>query len=471
MKIFLLLLNAFAVLAAKSDDLITNLPGLSQLPSYKMYSGYLDATSQRHFHYWFVESQSDPANDPVVLWLNGGPGCSSLDGLLSENGPLHVNDDGATLYNNPYSWNKIANVLYLESPAGVGYSYDETGNVKTDDDQVSLENYQALQDFFKKFPEFLKNPFFITGESYGGIYVPTLSVRIVQGTSNINFQGLAVGNGLSSSQLNDDSLVLFAYYHGLFGSTLQSELITYCCNGTSLARETCQFSKSEIGDCQDAVEEVMQYVYNSGLNTYALYLDCYGGDDNAIAQRYRHDMNMLFRNLSPERRAKIFNRKLLSRQPHVGLRLTPPCINATAVTSWLNREDVRTALHIEKSLKKWAVCSEVVSATYGRIYNDMTPQYNQLLKDNNLSILIYNGDTDMACNFLGDEWFVDDLGLKSTRSHVPWYVDGQVAGFVKVFDKLTYTTIRGAGHMVPQWAPKYAFVMFEKFIHKKPFNN
>lgn len=115
----------------------------------------------------FVESQSDPTSDPVVLWLNGGPGCSSLDGFLSENGPLHVcdlgkescnlafmkvymfgfwfkvKDDGNTLYENPYSWNKIANVIYLESPAGVGYSYDDNNNVETDDDKVLIFRFLA----------------------------------------------------------------------------------------------------------------------------------------------------------------------------------------------------------------------------------------------------------------------------------------------------------------------------------------
>eukprot|EP01084_Bolivina_argentea_P106693 190871_1 len=87
-----------------SGDLITDLPGVTWNINYKQYSGYLDATSSHHLHYWFQESQNDPANDPVVLWLNGGPGCSSLDGLLYEQGSIHVYDN-ATLWNNPYSWN------------------------------------------------------------------------------------------------------------------------------------------------------------------------------------------------------------------------------------------------------------------------------------------------------------------------------------------------------------------------------
>uniref|UniRef100_F6Y403 Carboxypeptidase n=1 Tax=Ciona intestinalis TaxID=7719 RepID=F6Y403_CIOIN len=403
--------------AAKSADLITSLPGLSNFPSFKQYSGYLDATSTKHLHYWFVESQNNPATDPVVLWLNGGPGCSSLDGLLSENGPLHVNNDGETLYANPYSWNKIANVLYLESPAGVGYSYDDNNDVKTSDDEVSQHNYNALVDFFKKFPEFVKNPFFVSGESYGGIYLPTLSVRIMQGSFHINFKGMAVGNGMSSFSLNDESLVFFAYYHGLFGKVLWDRLGVDCCNGT-ITRENFFNPK---------VAEVFQYVYNCGLNEYALYLDCAS--------------------------------------------VVPPCINATAQTNYLNKASVRQALHIKEGLPTWAVCSDAVGASYQRLYDDMYSQYHQLLKHPNFRILVYNGDTDMACNFLGDQWFVDGLKLTSTMSHRPWYVEGQVAGFAQQFGNLTYTTIRGAGHMVPQWAPSYAYSMFEKFVLDKPFTN
>ena len=72
----------------------------------------------------------------------------------------------------------------------------------------------------------------------------------------------------------------------------------------------------------------------------------------------------------------------------------------------------------------------------------MTAQYQRVLKDSNLRVLVYNGDTDMACNFLGDEWFVDDLKQPLTHARAPWYVKGQVAGFVKAFKGITYTTIR-----------------------------
>lgn len=124
--------------AAPDQDEIQSLPGLAKQPSFRQYSGYLRGSGSKRLHYWFVESQKDPQSSPVVLWLNGGPGCSSLDGLLTEHGPFLVQPDGATLKYNPYSWNLIANVLYLESPAGVGFSYSTDKSYATNDTEVSL---------------------------------------------------------------------------------------------------------------------------------------------------------------------------------------------------------------------------------------------------------------------------------------------------------------------------------------------
>ncbi|XP_070574646.1 lysosomal protective protein-like isoform X1 [Ptychodera flava] len=219
----------FSSVKSANPDEVVSLPGLKEKPSFRQYSGYLNATGTKKLHYWFVESQNNPAKDPLLLWMNGGPGCSSLDGFLSELGPFHVNNDGKTLYVNEYSWNKVANIIFLEAPAGVGFSYSDDKNYTTSDDETSLNNYAALQSFFKKFPQFANNSFYITGESYGGIYVPTLAMRVMQGNSSINFKGFAVGNGLSSWELNDNSLVYFTYYHGVIGDDTWAALNEHCC--------------------------------------------------------------------------------------------------------------------------------------------------------------------------------------------------------------------------------------------------
>jgi carboxypeptidase C (cathepsin A) len=122
-----------------------------------------------------MESKNDTTNDPVLIWFNGGPGCSSLLGMFQENGPQIVDDNG-TLYDNPHPWNSAANVLYIESPAGVGYSIaNTTADKSTNDMRQSEDAMVALAYWYSKYPEFATNDLYISGESYGGIYVPYLA--------------------------------------------------------------------------------------------------------------------------------------------------------------------------------------------------------------------------------------------------------------------------------------------------------
>lgn len=170
--------------AAIPADKVTSLPGFKgELPS-THYSGYLPvgeiSKAPGHLHYWFIESENDPSSDPVVLWLNGGPGSSSLIGLLTENGQIVTNDESLTnpidgvpqVFYNPYGWTTMANMLYLESPKGVGFSYcdnaDSSKNCVNTDESTAEDAYEFLVNWFAAFPEYKSNKFYITGESYAG---------------------------------------------------------------------------------------------------------------------------------------------------------------------------------------------------------------------------------------------------------------------------------------------------------------
>ncbi|XP_057558545.1 lysosomal protective protein isoform X2 [Hippopotamus amphibius kiboko] len=406
--LLLLLSGAPRSKAAPDQDEIQYLPGLAKQPSFRQYSGYLRGSGSKHLHYWFVESQKDPKSSPVVLWLNGGPGCSSLDGLLTEHGPFLIQPDGATLEYNPYSWNLIANVLYLESPAGVGFSYSDDKSYATNDTEVAQSNFEALKDFFRLFPEYKDNELFLTGESYAGIYIPTLAVLVMEDPS-MNFQ----------------------------------------------------------------LQEVSHIVSSSGLNIYNLYAPCAGGVPSHL--RYEKD-TVVVQDLG-----NIFTRLPLKRMWHqvllrtgAKMRLDPPCTNTTAASTYLNNAYVRKALHIPKQLPSWDVCNLLVNIQYRRLYQTMYSQYLKLLAAQKYRILLYNGDVDMACNFMGDEWFVDSLNQKMEVQRRPWLVDygdsgEQVAGFVKEFSHIAFLTIKGAGHMVPTDKPQAALTMFFRFLNKQPY--
>lgn len=204
----LIFLFAASALAAPKEDLIESLPSFGAPPT-PQYSGYLDGTAGCDtvtngpfckIHYWFAQAEGDEAdasNKPVILWLNGGPGSSSILGFLQENGPLLMNATGG-LMENPWSWTKVANLFVIESPVGVGYSYcanQAKGQTCVNTDKFTASTARAaLVDFFQnKFPELAQNDFFITGESYAGVYIPTLAKELLEFAPHINLVGLAVG--------------------------------------------------------------------------------------------------------------------------------------------------------------------------------------------------------------------------------------------------------------------------------------
>jgi len=475
---------AFAVISCGVNgqhiaDRVSDLPGLNFEVTFEQFSGYLDLDNGHHLHYWMTTADGHiyPNNKPVVLWLNGGPGCSSLDGMLYEQGPIHVAENGS-LYQNQFAWNQYANMLFLEAPICVGFSYSDDLNCSMNDDTTADENYQALLRFFKKFPNLAENDFFVTGESYGGVYVPTLTRRILQGNAKnegttINLKGFAVGNGLSSSALNVDSSMWFAFHHGIIGEDQWDRLTTSCCSAP-YTRSTCRFASSSNKKCRSNVDAVLEVLYSGQLNWYNIYGDCLAttavvgaaGEPLFSHKKYIHELSWIHRDFHESNGYEFIN-ALRSR-----FKENVPCLDTSGADIFLNRNDVRKALHISpKVTDKWSICSSTLD--YEAKYDDLSAVYRDIFAlDHKIYALVYNGDTDLSCNFLMDEWFVDDLELPSNGVHREWYFEDangkQIGGWTKDFDRLSFVTVRGSGHMVPQYKPMPALKMFDHFLLQKP---
>lgn len=197
---------ATAVLTAPAGDRVHTLPDAGPLPT-PWYSGYLNTTSPtKMLHYLFIGSASKTAaTDPIVIWLNGGPGCSSLLGAFSENGPFLFDDGQDILKPNVEGWNDRQNLLYIESPAHVGFSIGGPNDWNYTDYSQSFDLFAAVQSFYTVFPELIANPLWITGESYAGVYGPFLAYQIhlfnqqasMYGQTTYNFKGFAIGNGIT----------------------------------------------------------------------------------------------------------------------------------------------------------------------------------------------------------------------------------------------------------------------------------
>lgn len=463
------------------DDEVKNLPGLNDPINFRQFSGYLKADDEnktrKFFHYWFVESQGNPAKDPLILWLNGGPGCSSLGGLFTELGPFKVKDDGESLQLNDYSWNRLANVLFLESPSEVGFSYSTSLFTIHTDDSTARENYLALRSFLVKFPQYKNNPLYLAGESYGGVYLPTLG-ELVDADKELNLKGIAIGNGLLDVKLLSDSLVFFAYHHGLIGKSDWSSISRHCCDSKPPTRESCKFNGVR---CSVTLELLKEKLLTSGLNPYNLYAKCdsirqSNSTSNSRRMSNKEVIDRHLRTLS----FNIAEESRLDKPFHVfdasksRMRMSPPCVDTHLQSNYLNKQEVRDAIHIPKKVKNWEECSLITyTMKYAVLPGGLAPQIKNLIASpRKLKLLVYNGDVDTVCNFLGDEWFVDGLGRNVTQDYSAWKTpDKQVAGFSKHYDGLTFTTIRGSGHMVPQDRPVAAYWMIKNFLESNDVLN
>lgn len=187
---------------------ITEAVALAEVPSkvlegIKSYAGYFTINEQynSNLFFWYFPPLSNATTEdiPVIVWLQGGPGATSLYGLFTENGPVYVHKMKHGLRKRKYTWNINAHVIYIDNPVGTGWSFTENdAGYAKNETQVGEDLYNGLMQFFTLFPGLLKNPFFVTGESYGGKYVPALSFTIhvnnVDAATKINLQGLAIGN-------------------------------------------------------------------------------------------------------------------------------------------------------------------------------------------------------------------------------------------------------------------------------------
>ncbi|VDM75657.1 unnamed protein product [Strongylus vulgaris] len=351
-----------------------------------------------------TESQGDPSSDPLILWLNGGPGCSSLAGLIEELGPFKVSDYGANVYANEYSWNLFANVLFIESPSGVGFSYNTKGNVTTNDDDVAQHNYQAFVDFLEKFPEYHGRATFITGESYAGVYLPTLADKMISDSTNFpNFKGMAIGNGALDFLHNYDTMVPLYYYHGLIRDELYRNFSSTCCNNNI---ESCNvLSAYNNPVCTSLVKETEStaYLRNPGrfqvlsaaddVDAYNIYSSCYTSSSSGRKAHIERFM----------RRKAEFPPKNSQSSSNV-----PLCDQIGNTEDYLNRADVRKALHIPTSLPRWTECSNAVEDSYGVVYADMLAQIEKVSAAG-VKILIYNGDVDTVCSHVMNRQFLTKL--------------------------------------------------------------
>mmetsp|Transcript_15704 Transcript_15704/g.39506 ORF Transcript_15704/g.39506 Transcript_15704/m.39506 type:complete len:589 (-) Transcript_15704:45-1811(-) len=475
-------------------DRMTSFPGWNQpLPS-AWYSGYLDYELEGqmvHTHYILVQAEDQEGTDedlPLIYWTNGGPGASSLFGLLTEIGPLMLSDDSLateeyketgipTPMYNPYTWTRLGSILIIDQPAPVGFSYcnnnDGIQNVTTHscggitwtDELSSLNSYKALQTFFQtKFPCLANKELYLTGESYGGIYVPTLARRIVEGNADANananntvldLKGFAVGDGCLGTQTSmcgglGSSAGFVDYWHLWFMAGHHQmplddfrKVMKACSHSNHKGFLTSGSRDDDL--CKAAVAMAKKEV--GGFFEYALYDEC----------TYRNGLKW---------------KQRLGLETLHGALNDYPCGAGPVLEEYMALGDVvKDAFHVKSAF--FEVDNAEGDFEYIPTEPDLEPFYKAM--NDKLKILVYNGDTDPAITSFATQNWTSHLGFEELAkdkhgingSWRPWTSDGcqKMGGYVQRYEGgFDFLTIRGAGHMVPTYKPEASFAFLKAWL-------
>ncbi|KAL3637118.1 hypothetical protein CASFOL_019417 [Castilleja foliolosa] len=424
------------------DLLISRLPGQPRV-GFKQYSGYIpvDEKHNRLLFFYFVEAENDPASKPVVLWLNGGPGCSSVGvGAFTENGPFQPT--GNKLVKNKYSWNLEANMIYLDSPAGVGFSYsgDPSFYKSVNDNMTAKDNFIFLKNWFKIFQQYKNNELYITGESYAGHYAPQLAILILQSKPpKLNLKGIAMGNPLLEFATDFNGVSEYMWSHGMISDNTFDQL-NRVCNYSNIRRLNDK-TINPTPECS-RVKELVLSETSKYIDTFDVTLD------------------VCLHTTSIQSQSQMQN------DPKVDV-----CVVEEA-KAYLSRKDVQSALHARVvGMEKWTICSSVMHYNMKNLEIPMIGLLGSLVKQG-IRVLAYSGDQDSVIPLTGTRKLIDglatDLKLKTTQPYSVWLVENQVGGWTQGYGNLTFASLRGASHDAAFSQPKRSLDLFRSFIAGKP---
>ncbi|EOA34766.1 hypothetical protein CARUB_v10022339mg [Capsella rubella] len=432
LKSFLVLLLHLVFLSQRNVDsasIVKFLPGFEGPLPFELETGYIGIGEEEEVQlfYYFIKSERNPEEDPLLLWLSGGPGCSSISGLLYENGPLKMkldvyNGTLPSLVSTNYSWTKTSSIIFLDQPVGTGFSYSRTHQFnKPSDSGEAKRIHEFVQKWLGKHQEFSSNPFYVTGDSYSGLVIPATVQEISKGNYQccnppINLQGYVLGNPVTDHTIDLNYRIPFAHGMALISNELNESLKRICKGeiinvdprNTECLKLIEEYNKCTSGVCKEVVTDPLCETYTP---------DCY---------IYRY---------------------LLT-------------------TYWGNDATVQEALQISKeSIGEWVRCY------FGIPYNNdikSSIPYHMNNSINGYRSLIYSGDHDFQVPFLGTQAWIRSLNYSIIDDWRPWMVKDQVGGYTRTYaNKMTFATVKGGGHTA-EYKPEETFVMFQRWINGLP---
>lgn len=476
---------------------IVGLPGLDPTAGAPpMESGYIEvnrsAAGYRSLFHWYVPAAAAAGDAaPLIFWLQGGPGCSSLMGLFTENGPVRVaSASPPVLTLNPHSWHLRANMVYVESPAGVGFSVDTSADPRrrvpavTGDPQTAADLDVFVRGFLSAHPALARRPVYISGESYGGHYVPQLATALLDGNSagktpTVPLAGLLVGNPWTDDVLDGGAVPVWLWSHALVSKPAYAAVVAACGaadrSASSRSGTANRSATSKSAESGGAFEHpsVRDYL---PIRPAAIRMAAARGGGCAAATA------SLFSELGDD----INELDVYTPCRHVeGGALH--CMNYSATRDYLRTPAVQAAAHVDAAAvaahgAAWDVCVGSGVVNYTTAAATVVPLYPRLVAALDRT-MVFSGDVTFNCAFTGSEAWIGELvaarALVETARWAPWDVERsayggtETAGYVTEYAATTprgragrfaFVTVKGAGHMVPQYQPLRAARMLDRFL-------
>lgn len=472
----------------KSPDehLVTDLPLLKNgtLPT-AHWAGLLPASqnNDKYLFYWLFApdlSAYDKVKEediPLIVWLNGGPGCSSMDGLFLENGPLRfVADDNGNfqMVAAEHSWHKTpAYMLYVDQPVGTGLSFTTSHKYPKNDLEVNQDFYTFLQSFLALHSDKFVNeetnkmhrPFYFTGESHAGHYIPSMMAHIIDQNKQVTSgdgnkaiyipqSGAGIGNGWIDP-FHQYAAAEAAYGKGIIGSAQR--------NALDAQEKQCQ-AKLNNGD------------YASG--TCFQLLDLVVGQSYGSKSLYKVSQYDV-RHIESRRGSRTFPPGHKTVEAYLGgIGLGSP--NGKNMDKKTMNQALQ-AIHATPSRTAGQVYQECTDPPYDALADQdglgVVPEVVKVLEhESKIRLLFFNGMEDLICNHVGNEILLEKLPWKHNQDYInapraAWKSkaksddENKISGYIKEFQNLLFLKVMDSGHMVPMDLPEVSLDMMRTFVY------
>lgn len=385
-------------------------------------TGFIDLEGSYKLFYWLFHTRDNNKSAPLVMWLEGGPGCSALISIFAENGPFRFGKEG-NLERHEESWNKRANLLFIDQPLGTGYSNSSNTTRIPEDEEAAWKDFIVfLRKFFEGHPDLRNKDFYLTGHSYAGHYVPYFSAKILQeqkGASPLplNFKGVAIGNGFFKGSTQALSYAKFNLEHGLYDRPFS-------------------YIASSI------VYHLLDIFANIGMLRQAFFFFDIG---RQISNGHKPRFNMYNINL-----ADAYNR--------------------TYLTNFANNDTRRNTIGVAD--RSWIGCSPYVMMRMvdKDFYADMTPYFQEIVKrENNLKVILYSGMLDWITNTEGVFKYLEEVSWEAkeefmAKEWITHKVNENDTVEYKQASNFFFYKVPAAGHMICVEKPKVGTFILNKLM-------